>query len=625
MAALLLLAACGGAPREAIDLPREAVGCLTSPEVVRDLDFQGDEALWAATPGGLLRLDLDSLRWKLLTVSSGLPGNGFFSVLVSSRGNIWAGSDRGAVCIKPDEVICYTAGDGLPAATVNALAEGAGGEIYAGTDLGAAVFSNGRWTSVDDTHEFARRRVMDIAMDIDGTPWFAKENSLTHRLGDRNWETFQRNPLRTNRRADLLSNSLLSIAVDGRGTKWIGTKMGLNTYDGREWRKFYFRERMETGGGLRDNWIETIHAGKKGEIWLAHGDSKDFDRPVGAAWSTDGDVWTYLTTREGLPSNRVYCIDTAPDGRVWLGTARGLARVDGTDVAVFRPPGSLPGNQVISLQAIPGDRTLALLDSGPVVLSRGRGGALPGCPGCSFVSAVHDGEKVYGAQERTGLLVYTPGEGWREEEHFRGRRVLHLERLREGTILATTPGGVFMGGPGGWSEAAVSGLPDDVSLLKGYQDPRGSLLILAERKSGDRGSILIRHEAGGEGIVTREVPPAAAGYPIPNRLLLDPEGTAWLVSPGGLYRYGDGWREEETPLPRGSLSAAILDSQGRIIIGGRDGGLYIGEEGVWREVLIRGRSVPGWITSLLTLSDEILLVGTADQGILRLALGGSRG
>ncbi len=601
------------------------MGCLTSAEVVRDLAFEGDDALWAATPGGLLRLDLDSLRWRLLTVSSGLPSNAVFSVLVSTRGEIWAGTDSGAVCIKPDETVCYTAGDGLPSATVNVLAEGTGGEIYAGTDRGAAVFSNGRWTSVDDTHEFARRRVLDIALDLDGSPWFAKENSLTHHLGERRWETFQRDPLRTNRRADLLSNSLLSIAVDGRGTKWIGTKMGLNAYDGREWRKIYFRERMETGGGLRDNWIETVHAGRKDEIWLAHGDSRDFDRPVGAAWSTDGDVWTYLTTREGLPSNRVYCIDTAPDGSVWLGTARGLARVDGIDVTVFRPPSSLPGNQVISLQAIPGDRTLALLDSGPVVLSRGRGGALPGCPGCSFVSAVHDGEKVYGAQERTGLLVYTPGDGWREEEHFRGRRVLHLERLREGTILATTPGGVFRGGPGGWSGSAVTGLPEGVSLLKGYQDSRGSLLVLAKGEGGDRRSVLLVQKTGGEEAVIREIPPAAAGYPLLNRLILDPERTTWLVRPGGLYRYGDGWREEETPLPRGSLSAAVLDSRGRIIIGGRAGGLFFGEEGLWREVLIGGRSVPGWITSLLTLSDDILLVGTADQGILRLALGGSRG
>src|SRR5688572_18162170 len=53
-------------------------------------------------------------------------------------------------------------------------------------------------------------------------------------------------------------------------------------------------------------------------------------------------IFTRLTVKEGLASNRVYSILQDKKGFMWMGTANGLQRFDGRKLIMFRPPAN-PG------------------------------------------------------------------------------------------------------------------------------------------------------------------------------------------------------------------------------------------------------------------------------------------
>jgi ligand-binding sensor domain-containing protein len=75
-------------------------------------------------------------------------------------------------------------------------------------------------------------------------------------------------------------------------------------------------------------------------------------------------------------------------------------------------------------------------------------------------------------------------------------------------------------------------------------------------------------------------------------------------------------------MPKGSIYAATQDAANRLWAGGREFGLFWYDGNVWRELLLNGKPVPGWITSLQVRGTDELWIGTADQGIFRIALQG---
>lgn len=90
-----------------------------------------------------------------------------------------------------------------------------------------------------------------------------------------------------------------------------------------------------TGSGL-DGYVATtfpavgylgdLTVAVDGTLWVAPGVS-----------SFDGETWTTYTT-EGLPGGYAQTVEVAPDGTVWAGTQRGLARLDGETWRIVSPP-----------------------------------------------------------------------------------------------------------------------------------------------------------------------------------------------------------------------------------------------------------------------------------------------
>ena len=191
----------------------------------------------------------------------------------------------------------------------------------------------------------------------------------------------------------LPSNKVNGLAEDAFGYLWIATGDGLARYDGigfRVWR---------VGAGLRDNDVWTVHVDARNRVWIGTHHAGlamlDVDRRrmrwydhASDARIGSNDIWSIASTRDGsvwfgtgdaglhriapdgritrfmpragdprsLPDVGVVQLAVGPDGSLWVGTQRGVARWTGHDFARL-PDDVLPAS-VANMLAFDGDGTL---------------------------------------------------------------------------------------------------------------------------------------------------------------------------------------------------------------------------------------------------------------------------
>ena len=112
------------------------------------------------------------------------------------------------------------------------------------------------------------------------------------------------------------------IAADGNEV-WAGTDGGLLRWDiaSATYQKY------TTSEGLADQWIKDVLVDSTGGVWIG---TKE------GVQHFDGTVWTtYNTSNSPLPNNVVYAIAEDIDRDMWFGTAHGCAELAGTTWSVF--------------------------------------------------------------------------------------------------------------------------------------------------------------------------------------------------------------------------------------------------------------------------------------------------
>jgi ligand-binding sensor domain-containing protein len=347
---VLVFIGCGGPePAAVLDVAPGSATCFTATQRVLDVrPLPGTEGFWAATEGGLLRFAADGSLTRKYTRRDGLVAHGVRRLARASDGALWIATDDGVSRWNGRRFDNYTSEQGLNDDRCHAVEIDSRGTVYVGTERGVARFDGRRFAPFHDTHEFSRRATYDIHAAADGTVWFAKENALTRWLGGSDWEVFQRDPLLPGPRARLVSNSVRAVITDARDRPWIGTHEGLGTLEGRGWDHIVFDERLYAGRGPLDNRIATLAVDTADHVWIAHGESRDFDGGLGAA-RFQRDDWQYFTVADGLPDNRVLRIRAGEAGTVWLATARGVARRRDGSFESFVEAGELPDNHVTGL------------------------------------------------------------------------------------------------------------------------------------------------------------------------------------------------------------------------------------------------------------------------------------
>ena len=290
------------------------------------------ETLWVGTRvSGLLRVQ--EATWAAFDSASGLPGDQVFCFLEESRPGgrsaIWVGTNAGAAVLADGRVETHGIEKGLPASQVRSLAslrtEGGGRDVWASVvGSGLFRFDGRRWSAVDAGPSF---RAGDAAVllavdDGEGPPelWVGTEKSGLGRLVRGRWSAY-------GVAEGLPSDSVLSL-LSTRGaagrTVWVGTRGGglAEIVGGR------VVAVHDRGSGLPNNNVlslaEVSRPDGRRELWVGTrgGVARRLLDTPGASWSL-----LSVETSPSLPNDSVFLVAPGRDGRVYLGTNRGVARV----------------------------------------------------------------------------------------------------------------------------------------------------------------------------------------------------------------------------------------------------------------------------------------------------------
>lgn len=502
------------------------------------------------------------------TSNRGLPVTAVEVLSRTADGYLWIGTEEGLVRF---DGVRFTVFDqyntpGLANHNVRALYPRRQGGLWVGTWRGLFRFERGRATAVPVIPEDPKVVMEALYEAPDGTLWVGTQGYGAVRLDP----SGRRPAVRYGTREGLPHDVVWSLAGDRDGSLWIGTHTGLARL--RQGKVETFEDQLvqcSVGG---------FFPGPDGSWWIATG--------AGLAHYRNGRFRLY-TQADGLLGAAVDAIWVEPRGTVWIGTRSGLSRFEPD-----RPgPAALSHFRVEDGLADRIVRALWMDPEGSLWIGT-RGGGL---------ERLRDGKfTLYGKPEGLADSV-----------------VNTMVQDREGAVWFGTRRGLTRRGPDGtmtsWGEK--QGLVSDfVTTLLLARDGTlwvGTAAGMSRSVRGPGGDIE-RFE-----IFRKEDPWL---YTFISSLHEDAAGGIWISSSYlGLARWADG-RLRTFTAEDGLAPAPIA-----VILGSRDGGLWLGAEGgllryrdgvFTRVALADGKAEE--VYSLYEEADGTLWIGTFGSGLQRL-------
>ena len=337
---------------------------------------------------------------------------------------------------------------------------------------------------------------------------------------------------------------------------------------------------------------------------------------------------------DGLPQNFVSSVAQTPNGFLWAGTERGLARFDGTQFTVFTSGSGegLPSSWVTELHA--DSEGVLWVGTGEGELARYYDGAF----GTVLDDALGSGPVQAIVQDREGdLWILTQDEGLVRLAAERVDDALPVDDAAakevvdpgedlslaavsaialgpDGDVWAAGPGGVDRLEPGGAGvDPGVAQLPDGVVATSLVVDAQGDLWV------GTAGQGLYR--------VQDDVAEPLPGHPdlenaFVSVLMRDTHGALWIGTDGsGLFRHWDGQVERAPSRPEAPTHLV------RDLLEDREGNVWMGLTGVGlgqlRDGLFDNHGMPEGLSMNVALGireagDGSVWVATPGQGVNRI-------
>ncbi len=321
---------------------------------------RSDGRLWVGTHGGgLTSFDPDAPpeeRPVVLGLGNGLPSPNVWALAEDTEGNLWIGTDARLSWYGGDRFIAYTTDDGLPDPTVWSFAEDTEGDLWIGTEAGISRYEPERERAGDqDADPFTVFPFEEEQSDMRGSRLVAANEGLWtgSQAGLGHFQDGQHTPLssvdgeiasmvktrdgsiwagmfeaefvhldadgrliRTFTEADGVTGTRVLFLLEARdGTLWVGTDEGIVLYDGTD----LVPLDPETFSGH----VISLAEDEAGNVWVTENSGRITritpERETASFWLGDA-----------LAGASFYLSTIGPEGDLWIGTNRGLARFDPT-------------------------------------------------------------------------------------------------------------------------------------------------------------------------------------------------------------------------------------------------------------------------------------------------------
>ncbi len=214
----------------------------------------------------------------------------------------------------------YTVDNGLSQSQATSMCQGADGFIWIGSLGGGLNRFDGKEVTVYGIKDgLPDNNIWDIITDKKGQLWIATAAGLS-RFDGKSFHNYTTDD-------GLCSNEVWALLEDSKGQLWVGTgDNGVSIYDGET-----FRHIGADALGF-DN-VNCLLEDAQGNVWVG-----SFGNGIAVY---NGQEFTHYKEEDGLSNNIVRSLAKAPDGKVWVGTDKGITIFDGgtmeylNDKAIF--------------------------------------------------------------------------------------------------------------------------------------------------------------------------------------------------------------------------------------------------------------------------------------------------
>lgn len=278
--------------------------------------FENREILWIGTWNGLVKYDFE--RWINYTEKDGLTKNHITDIISDSQNRLWVSS----ISLKKDGGVSVydgrnwkgysnsTEDTGTNPGNIITLFQDSRDRIWAGSwGNGVYVFDGEKWKNYNTDNGLPSNEIMDI-IEFDNKVWFATKQKGAFYItvdDNENWVVVDEHS------SNLINNSICSLAKDNMDNRlWFGTWGGVSSVSKTDkWEKF-----TTFGNKLADLFVRVIKT---------DGENVYFGTDKGLT-IYDGENWKTITTKDGLPSDKILSIATTKND-IWIGTDKGLVQL----------------------------------------------------------------------------------------------------------------------------------------------------------------------------------------------------------------------------------------------------------------------------------------------------------
>lgn len=556
--------------------------------------------------------------WRTYRHVDGLVNNAVFSLLQTTDGAIWFGTQDGISRFDGRNWVSYTQNDGLAGATVRTLFEDRTGAIWAATNAGLSRYDGKQWqrVSFENAPNDISGEVSALLIDREGVIWVGTRRGLIRYAG-REWRTMYEASR---------GRRVTALLQDREGNIWVGTRNGLNRYDGENWSRINrttpsaislhenqdgkisrVTALIETqsgailagtiGGGVKrfdgERWTDiTKSDGLAGDV--VHTMMEDdtgvlwFGTETGGVSRYDGKNWETYTAEDGLASNSVFALMQDREGAIWIGTlGGGVSRLDTRSWTVYTQKDGLPSDKVHAIQQD---------ESGAMWF--GTFGGVSRFDGENWTSYTRMDDLTFGhisaiLQDKEGTIWV--GKQRRGVSSFDGNRWTHYT-LRNGFMARSV-------------SAMLEDINGHIWFATGNQNQPGKGVI---RFDGKYWTTITESD----GLPNNTV----------SSIFQDRQGVLWFgtggqVNPGaGVGRFdGENWITYTSAdgLANNTVLSIFQDRQGYMWFGTYGGGVSRFDGTNWTSYTIADGLGSHYIGAILQDTDGVMWFGTLDGGISR--------
>ncbi len=287
------------------------------------------------TDSVVMRKAISQYTHEIWTTDNGLPQNSINAIVQTPDGYLWIGTQEGLVRF---DGVRFTVFDKSNTAAINnnyitSLSVDRSGVLWIGTyEGGIAQYSKNTFSSLAPLPDLSNCHVRSVFKDSRGIVWIAARERGVIRVLKNSYEIIDT----TN---GLNNGEAWCFSEDSVGNVWIGTEKGICIYQNGKFQYFNVLQ------GLLSDYITALLSAPDNRMWI--GTNRGIMN-VPLDLSDKKSFRTY-TTANGLPNKTTYSMQQEKNGDLWIGTRGGLARLFNNTFSTFTVANGLSYDHVSAI------------------------------------------------------------------------------------------------------------------------------------------------------------------------------------------------------------------------------------------------------------------------------------